>query len=148
MFHSGSKSRFVALVAIQFVCAKAILWAGLPIYRKLLDGKKDEATLAEVTAAIAAVIVMQVAYWSAYRIQHQQTFRRNAFLGKFFQLLAEVSFLFPATLVATVLYEENIDLKTEWWRIVILAATLFAMYCYKQQLDSIGASLAAKQAEN
>ncbi|MBL8819639.1 MAG: hypothetical protein JNL58_26675 [Planctomyces sp.] len=148
MLNFGSKSRFVVLVLIQFVCAKTILWSGLPIYRKLLDGKKDEATPREILAVIAAVLVMQAAYWSAHRLQTEQKFRQNAILGKFFQLLAEVSFLFPATLVATVLFDEDIDLKTDWWRMLVLAASLFAMYCYKQQLDFIGTAMAGKQSDS
>ncbi len=148
MLNFGPQSRFVVLVLIQVICAKTILWSGLPIYRKLLDGKKDEATAGEILAVIAAVIVMQVAYWSAHRLQPGQKFRQNVLLGKFFQLLAEVSFLFPATLVATVLFDEDIDLKTDWWRMLVLAASLFAMYCYKQQLDFIGTSMTGKQPES
>jgi hypothetical protein len=119
----------------------------LPIYRKLLDKKRDAATPAEIGFAVLAVVLMQAAYWLAHRLGPRLQFRRHVVFGHVLLCVGELSFLFPATLAAVAVFDETIEWQLEWWRLLILAATLFAMFCYKYQLATLGESLMKAEAD-
>jgi hypothetical protein len=64
--HSGIL--YLCLLLTQTCGSAVILWNGLPIYRRILlaPGQEAYATLASNQWAIAAVLVVQGAYW--YRL--------------------------------------------------------------------------------
>jgi ABC-type uncharacterized transport system permease subunit len=140
-------ARFWILIAVQAACAQTILWSGLPIYRKLMVGKKDTATLGEMTAVIIAVVLMQFAYWAAHKIQPRLSIPRNVLIGHGLLCLGELSFLFPATIAAVAFFDDSIELNNDWWRVLILVCSLFAMYCYKHQLETLGHCLLGDERE-
>ena len=128
---------YFVLFAIQVGCAQDIFWTGLPIYRKLLHGQHD-ATTEEILRLVTVIVLMQAAYWLAYGLRYRLQFRRHPFLGHTLNCFGDLSFLFPTTLAAVALFDSEIELKKDWWRMLTLAAGLFAMFCYKYQLQWLG----------
>lgn len=136
-----SKIAFWCLVLIQMLCAQSILWSGLPVYKKLLHGRMNDATTSEILVATLAVLVMQVSYWIAFQIQPHLHFRRQVFLAHVLICIGDLSFLFPSTLAAVAIFDNSINLEQEWWKLLLLVTIIFAMYCYKLQLQSLGTLL-------
>jgi len=134
-------THFLNLFAAQSLCALLIIWNGLPVYRCLVHGLRDQATALQIAIVLGCVVIMQAAYWLAYRIQPGLTFRRRVVLGHVLLALAELTFLFPATLTAVALFDQSINLETEWWRLLVLVVALFAMFCMKRQLETVGSAM-------
>ena len=146
IYHSRTRSLFWCLVAVQFLSAKIIFWQGLPVYRKLMDGKKDEATPVEMSFVLLAVSLMQTAYWLAHRLGPRLQFGRHVLFGHLLLWIGELSFVFPTTVAVVAVFDESIEWKLDWWRLLILAVSLFAMFCYKHQLGTLGDAMIATEA--
>ncbi|HEY2252174.1 MAG TPA: hypothetical protein VGH74_13970, partial [Planctomycetaceae bacterium] len=83
----------------------------------------------------------QTAYWLARRLETRLQLRRHVLFGHLLLCVGELSFLFPTTVAVVALFDDSIDWKLDWWRLLILAAALFAMFCYKLQLQALGETL-------
>lgn len=140
MLQLNTQTMFWFLLGVQILSAHVIFLIGLPIYRKLLNHQRDQATLSELALIVGTIAVMQAAYWAAYPLQRRLTFRRWVLLGHLFVGLGDLSFLFPTTMAAVAVFDQSLNLQTEWWRLLILVVGLFAMFCYKCQLQSLGSA--------
>ena len=75
MNSSRDKILFWCLLAAEAAGSQAILWNGIPIYRRLLSPGTEGAGSKDFVLATIAVIVMQVAHWVAFRLRPQLRFR-------------------------------------------------------------------------
>lgn len=133
---------FAALVAVQVAASQFILWTGLPVYRRLMTDSAVAAGARDVLLAIAATVVMQAAYWLAFRVQQRLVFRRRVLLGHVLLFLGEVSFFFASALAAVVLFERSAQPHFVAWKVLVLVAILFASFCLKHQLETLGRRMA------
>ena len=91
MNSSRDKILFWCLIAAEAAGSQAILWNGIPIYRRLLSAGTEGAGSTNFVLAAIVVIVMQVAHWVAFRLRPQLQFRRNVFLGHVLVFIGELS---------------------------------------------------------
>ena len=108
MFASQSKALFWCLFSVQVCCAKIILWLALPAYRNLQEGQKEDSPYVTIIF-LSAIVLMQVAYWLAFRLQPRLQFRRNVVVGHFLLCIGELCFVFPTTFAAVALFDRTPD---------------------------------------
>ena len=84
---------------------------------------------------------MQSAYWYAHRIQPQIQFRYRVVLGHVLLCVSEVSFFFVSALATVALFDHWRRSQFVLWKLMLLASAIFAFFCYKRQLASVGDAL-------
>lgn len=141
-----NKILFWCLIAVEAAGSQAILWNGIPIYRRLSAGTEGAASTNFVWAAIV-VIVMQVAHWIAFRLRPRLQFRRNVFLGYLLVFIGELSMFFINALAVVILIDRGPELEFVLWKVLVLVALLFAVFTYKFQLSKLGDSIIEGQPE-
>jgi hypothetical protein len=154
MNSSRDKILFWCLIAAEAGGSQAILWNGIPIYRRLLSPGTEGAGSKDFVLVTIVVIVMQVAHWAAFRLRPQLRFRRNVFLGHMLVFVGELS-LFLSMPWPWSSVDRGAELDFVLWKILLLVAILFAICTYKYQLGKLGDSIiegqpdaAAKQTSN
>ena len=145
MNSSRDKIVFWCLVAAEAAGSQAILWNGIPIYRRLLSAGTEAADSKDFVLTTIVVIVMQVAHWGAFRLRPQLRFRRNVFLGYVLMFIGELSLFFVSALAVVILFDRGAELDFVLWKILILVGVLFAICSYKYQLSELGESLVEAQ---
>lgn len=148
MNRDNIKIGFWCLFAVQAAGTAVILWVGLPVYRCLLSDQREVATPDTFGSACIAIVVMQLAYWLAFRIQPTLRFRRNVVLAHVLLWLGELSYFFPHALAAVCLLDRFQELeKTSFLpeRLVMLASLLFAVYCFKHQLETVAEAMSESE---
>jgi hypothetical protein len=140
MESSRDRVVFWCLLAVQTLGSLALIWDGLPVYQHLESAEQAGATPREFVIAIAAVGVMQAAYWPAHALKQRLHFRlrRNALWGHVLICMGEFSLFFMAALTTVYLFDQYRGLQHPLWKFGVLAAGLFAVSCYKYQLMSLG----------
>lgn len=133
-----NRTLFWCLVIAQTAGSQVIIWTAVPVYRQLLSHDVRGAGVVELGIVLAAVVVMQVAYWLNYRVQPRLEFRQSTLAGHLLQCLGEISYFFPHAFAAVVIFDRLGELEFRPGRILALAGMLFAMFCYKKQLDTLG----------
>jgi hypothetical protein len=144
---AANRGAYLVLLALQVAGAIVILWHGVPIYRSLLPGKTYQPLDPTATAwAIAGVLLLQIPYWvSTLKVfpslpASRQTHPRQVFAGRFFLghvvlFLARLSFVFASSLFVVIVLGRAADIVFVWWRALILASVLFAMFCFTLELE-------------
>ena len=138
MNNSRDKILFWCLLAAQAVGSQVIIWTGLPVYHRLLSHDTHGAGAREFGIVLAAVVVMQLGYWINRRLQPRLRFHQNVVGGHLLQWLGEISYFFPHALAAVIIFDRLGELKFVPGKLLALAAILFAVFCYKLQLESLG----------
>ncbi|NQV23912.1 MAG: hypothetical protein HQ518_06035 [Rhodopirellula sp.] len=144
MSQARRKVLFWSLFTVQLGGVVAILWTGLPVYSRLLGGQEGGATANDFLVASGAIVVMQLAYWIAFSLQRDLRFRKNVVVGHVLLWLSELSYFFPHALAALILFDRFKELKELSFapaRFALLALILFAVYCFKFQLETLGETL-------
>lgn len=129
--------RFWLWFLAQSVAVGAILWNGIPVYRRLLVGTRASGTDV-VFIAIASVLVIQLGYWQAFRLRDQLLFDRNTALSHFLLFLARLNFIYVGGMFSTVFFIQFDNIELNLWKVVALIAVLFSMFCYSLQLEWLG----------
>ena len=145
MNQSRNNLLFWWLLAAQAAGSQVILWAGIPVYQRLLSHGKEVVFSEELALAFVAVVVMQLAYWLDRRLQPRLRFRRNVLLGHVLLCIGELSFFFPGALAAVIVFDRFGELEFVPWKLLMLAVILFAMFCYKHQLETLGEAMIAAE---
>jgi hypothetical protein len=91
---------------------------------------------------------MQSAYWYARRLQPQIQFRHRVVLGHVLLCVSEVSFFFVSALATVAMFDHWKRGQFVLWKLVLLASAIFAFFCYKRQLASVGDALLEAQPEH
>ena len=132
---------FWCLIAAEAAGSQAILWNGIPIYRRLLSPGTKGAVSEDFVLVAIVVIVMQVAHWVAFRLRPQLRFPRNVFLGYALVFIGELSMFFINALAVVILIDRGAELGFVLWKVLLLVALLFAIFSYKYQLSKLGDSI-------
>jgi hypothetical protein len=141
MNSSRVKILFWCLIAAEAAGSQAILWNGIPVYRRLLSPGTEGAGSKYFVLATIAIIVMQAAHWVAFRLRPQLRFRRNVFLGHVLVFIGELSLFFINALAVVILFDRSAELDFVLWKVLLLVAVLFAICTYKYQLSQLGQSI-------
>ena len=143
-----NKILFWCLILAEAAGSQAIMWNGLPIYRRLLSPGTEGASSKDFVLTTIVVILMQVAHWFAFRLRPGLRFQRNVVLGHVLVFIGELSLFFVSALAVVILFDRGAELDFVLWKIVLLLATLFAICTYKYQLAQVGDSMIAGQPDD
>jgi hypothetical protein len=87
------------LFAVESVCAAAVLYSGVPLYRALLKGPGPDEPAHEVLLKTAiAVVLMQASYWSRRRVR-PAGLKRRVLLAHLLMFTSRLSFVFAGSLL-------------------------------------------------
>ena len=136
--HAATKLLFWCAIAAQVAGSQIIIWDRRPLYQRLVTGATNVGSAKDCTLGFMAIVVMQLGYWLAYRLQPYLRFRRNVLVGHLLCCIGEVSFLFVAALGTIVLLDRWHELQFVLWKAGMLVGMIFASYCYERQLVGLG----------
>jgi hypothetical protein len=136
----GSRDRrlFYLCLAMEVAGSLVILWHGVPIYQRLVAGGPGGAASADFLAAWLAIAAMQGGHWVGFRLLPRLRIRRHVLFGHVLVCIGELSLFFSNALATVVLFERIHELDLTWWKMITLAAILFAVCCYKHQIATLG----------
>jgi hypothetical protein len=145
---TGSKARFWCAIVAQVAGAQVFFWDALPDYQELTAGEVVMGTPQDFAVAVFGLVVMQSAYWYARRLQPQVRFRHRVVLGHVLLCISEVSFFFVSALATVAMFDHWRRSQFVLWKLILLAGAIFAFFCYKRQLASVGDALLQLQPEH
>jgi hypothetical protein len=138
---NGRKPWFWGAIIVQVAGAQVFFWDALPDYRELTAGGEVVGTLKDFAFAVFGLVVMQSAYWYARRLQPQMQFRHRVVLGHVLLCVSEISFFFVSALATVAMFDHWKRSQFVLWKLTLLACAIFAFFCYKRQLASVGDAL-------
>jgi len=144
----ASKTRFWWAIAAQIAGAQVFFWDALPDYRELTAGEVVAGTPVDFGFAVFGLVVMQSAYWYGRRLQPQIQFRHRVVLGHVLLCVSEVSFFFVSALATVAMFDHWRRSQFVFWKLMLLVSALFAFFCYKRQLATVGDALLEAQPED
>jgi hypothetical protein len=140
---------YLLLFAIQMFGSDFIVWKGLPAFRQLVlsPGEQPASTAYDGNTVLAVLFAMQAAYW--YRLLRVAIpFRGPSLaLSHLFLFLGRLNFIFGSALFSIVLFRHvpelgsGIDILLMARRGVVLAISLFALFCFTLELERLGMAL-------
>ena len=144
---NNRKTLFWCAIIAQVVGAQVFFWDALPDYRQLTSGGDVAGTPRDFVVAVFGLALMQSAYWYTRRLQPQIQFRHRVILGHFLLCLSEVSFFFVSALATVAAFDHWKRSQFVLWKAILLISAVFAFFCYKRQLASVGDALLETQPE-
>jgi hypothetical protein len=138
---SSTKALFWSAIIAQVAGAQVFFWDALPDYRELTAGEVVAGTPRDFAVAVLGLVIMQSAYWYGRRLQPEVRFRRRVVLGHVLLCISEVSFFFVSALATVAMFDHWRRSQFVLWKLMLLAAAIFAFFCYKRQLASVGDAL-------
>jgi hypothetical protein len=147
MKSSSTKARFWCAIIAQIAGAQVFFWDALPDYQELTAGEVVVGTPKDFVLAVSGLVLMQSAYWYARRLQPEIRFRHRVVLGHVLLCVSEVSFFFVSALATVAMFDHWRRSQFVFWKLMLLASALFAFFCYKRQLASVGDALLETQPE-
>ncbi len=138
---NSQKPVFWGAIIAQVVGAQVFFWDALPDYQQLTAGGDVAGTPKDFVVAVFGLGLMQSAYWYARRLQPEIRFRHRVVLGHFLLCLSEVSFFFVSALATVAAFDHWKRSQFVPWKAILLVSAVFAFFCYKRQLASVGDAL-------
>jgi hypothetical protein len=145
---SPIKALFWCAIVAQVAGAQVFFWDALPDYRELTEGGLVMGAPKDFAVAMFGIVVMQSAYWYARGLQPQIRFRHRVVLGHVLLCVSEVRFFFVSALATVAMFDHWRRSQFVLWKLMLLASALFAFFCYKRQLASVGDALLEVQPEH
>jgi hypothetical protein len=137
----SQKPLFWGAIIAQVVGAQVFFWDALPDYRELTAGGEMAGTPQHFAIALVGLVIMQSAYWYARRLQPRIQFRYRVVLGHVLLCVSEVSFFFVSALATFAAFDHWKRSQFVPWKAMLLVSAVFAFFCYKRQLASVGDAL-------
>ena len=144
---SSTKALFWWAIVAQVAGAQVFFWDALPDYQELTAGDVVVGTPEDFALAMFGLVVMQSAYWYARRLQSEVRFGHRVLLGHVLLCVSEVSFFFISALATVGVFDHWRRGQLVLWKLMLLASAVFAFFCYKRQLASVGDALLEAQPE-
>jgi hypothetical protein len=145
---SSTKTLFWCAIIAQVAGAQVFFWDALPDYRELTAGEVVAGTPGDFAVAVFGLVIMQSAYWYGRRLQPEVRFRRRVVLGHVLLCISEVSFFFVSALATVAMFDHWRRSQFVLWKLMLLVSAIFAFFCYKRQLASVGDALLEAQPEH
>ena len=133
---------YLFLVAAQTAGAAIVLVNGVPIYRQLVrDFSKHEPEPGILWWAVAAVALIQFAYWLRVWLQPSLPQSRHVVIGHLAYFVARLSFVFTSSTFAVVFLARYDQLNPSLPRTLVVLAMLFSLFCYTLELERLAKAL-------
>jgi hypothetical protein len=137
---------YLLLLSLQIIGALSLVWKELPDFRQLALNPGEQLPYVPYgnLATLAALFVMQVAYW--YRLQRVALpfHSSNAILNHLLLFLGRLSFIFGGALFSVVFFrhlpelDKGTDALVMAERGLLLGGALFALFCFTLELERLG----------
>ena len=138
----GSLGVYLLLLGAQTVGAALVFVNGLPIYRQMIgDFSKHQPHPGILWWAVAAVALIQFAYWLRVRLQPALPRRGHIVIGHLASFLARLSFIFASSTFTVIFFARFDQLSLPPHRILMLLALLFSLFCYTLELERLAKAL-------
>jgi hypothetical protein len=127
------------LLAIQTVGAVIVYWKGIPLYRQLEADPSTYAVSHETAVwSIVASTLIQVGYWTRYRLRPAMPHPVNVFGGHVLLFVARLVFVLATAAFSFVFITQEIAAHMPPLRYVLVLVVLFSLFCYMQELQHLG----------
>ena len=133
-------ARYWICFLLQTAGAVVLLWKGVPLYRNLLSGEPDPGNRLALWA-LAVIGLIQPAFWVARRIPLEPRGPLRPVLGHLVMFGGRLAFAFVSGVFSAVFYTRFGQLHAEPFRMAILVAILFSMFCYTLEMERLGRTL-------
>jgi hypothetical protein len=147
------KAAYLLLLAAQVIGAVFVMWNALPGFGQLVlnPGNQPPYNPYEDSWTIAALLVMQAAYW--YRLLRIPIpFQGSSLvLNHLFLFLGRLSFIFGGALFSVVFFrhlpelDPDINILLMARRGLVLVGTLFALFCVTLELERLGHAIGSNR---
>lgn len=127
---------YLSLVAVQTAGAAIVVANGVPIYRQITKDFAHHKPQPEILWwAIAALALMQTAYWLRVRLQPPMPRSAHVVIGHLAGFVARLSFILASSTFSVVFLVRFEELHFSTPRMLVLLGLLFAMFCYTLELE-------------
>jgi hypothetical protein len=142
----GSGRLYLLLLAFETAGAVLLYTEGLPIYRKTLA---DPASYdPETTAvALAGAVLIQVAYWTRYRIRVAPPRVGNVMLSHIVLFVARLAFTLPTAIFSFLFILKAVEVRMPVSKYAFIIFALFSLFCYVRELENLGTVLASASSQ-
>lgn len=135
------------LLAAQTAGATIVLANGIPIYRRLVgDTTTPDPHAGILWWAVAAVILIQSAYWLRVRLKPALPPGGFPVFGHLAQFAARLSFIFASSTFSVVFLARFEHLSLPPQRIAMILLLLFSMFCWTLELERLARALNGTEA--
>jgi len=140
---------YLTLLGIQSVAATALLWTVFPLFQQIMTQPGQPGLLDPATAAsaIAAMVVMQVCYWTRYHHVPLWVPVHSTAAGHVLMFASRASFFFGGALFTAIFFRHvpQLDalppLGQSIAKAIGIMALLFALFCYSLELERLGRAI-------
>lgn len=138
---SGLGTYFL-LLAVQTAGAVMVLMNGVPIYRQIAgDFSRHQPQPGILWWAVAAVALIQIAYWIRVRLQPSLPPRGHVVIGHLAAFVARLSFILASSTFTVFFFVRFEQLSLSPQRIVMILALLFSMFCWTLELERLARAI-------
>jgi hypothetical protein len=135
------------LFGLQTVGAIVLFGIGIPLYRQVLaDAGTYEPDLGTLAWSLAAIILIQFAFWKSYRLVPPQPWFVSALLGTVILFSARMLFVFATSVFGIVFIAQRPGFQIPAFRYVVTLIGLFSLYCFMHELERLGRAFIGKSA--
>jgi hypothetical protein len=139
---AGGLGWYFLLLAVQTAGAVIVLVNGVPIYRQMVAGAgRPEPHPGILWWAVAAVTLIQGAYWLRVRLNKALPAGGYTFIGHIAQFVGRLSFIFASSTFTVVFLARFEELSMPPQRVVMVLALLFSLFCYSLELERLARAL-------
>jgi len=139
----ASRWLFPVAFASQTIGATIIIVKGVAIYRQLMAAPASyDAESATTAWALAAIALIQAGYWPLYYAPARQPRMSNAMLGHIVQFASRLVFMVVTAVFSFVFIQKRIG-NIPPYRVALILAMLFSLFCYMLQVQRLGSAIAA-----
>jgi len=133
---------YFLLLAVQTAGAVVPLINAVPVYRQAVgDFSKHRPHPGILWWAVAAVGMIQGAYWARVRLRVGPPKCGHVVIGHVAAFVARLSFIFASSTFTFVFFVRFEDLGLPFDRILMILAMLFSMFCYTLELERFARAL-------
>ena len=133
---------YLTLFAVQTAGAAIAFINGVPIYRQMVgDFAKHQPQPGILWWAVAAVALIQGAYWLRVRLRLPLPRGGHVVVGHLASFVARLSFILASSTFAVMFFVRFEQLPLPLHRILMLLALLFSLFCYTLELERLAKAL-------
>lgn len=130
------------LLALQTVGAVIVLGNGVPFYRQLtIDFANHQPHPGIIWWAVAAGVLMQIAYWLRVWLQPPLPTSGYVVLGHLTAFVARLSFILASSTFSVVFFLRFEQLSLPPHRVVLMLVVLFSLFCWSLELERLAKAL-------
>ena len=145
----GSPAKYLMFVAVQAVGFSIVMANGVPIYRQMTsDFSKHQPQPGILWWAVAAVVLIQAAYWLRVRLQPVLPRGGNTVLSHLILFIGRLSFILASSTFTVMFIVRFEELSLPPHRVLMVLALLFSLFCFTLELEQLGRALNSSGANN